>query len=394
MAEIELKPLPPEEALRYFRAKGFRTSFAWQDVWQHEHARAFTVAKGMKLDVLQDIRAAVDKALAEGRTLEQFTKELQPLLEEKGWWGRQRMKDPLDGKIKSVQLGSPRRLQTIFQVNLRTSYAAGKWAQIERVKERRPWLRYVAVLDNRTRDEHRKWHGTVLPVDDPWWKTHYPPNGWNCRCTVQQLSDRDLDRFNYTPDDKAPPSPTRPWTNKRTGEVVRVPDGIDPGFAYNVGEAANFPDPAKYDVGWLGHEAARLAVESDDFAQLVAGKSDGNAPVGFVDETIARAIGAKVRRVDLSAETLKKQRTNHPELSLAEYRLLPEIIRRGLIIKDGGQTLVFFDNAGRWYKLSAKATRSGQALFATSFRRVEQAAREISSAREKGEVVREAIERK
>jgi len=390
MAEIELKPLPPEEALRFFRAKGYRPSFAWQDVWQGEHARAFTVAKAMRLDILQDIRAAVDKALAEGQTLQQFQRELRPILEEKGWWGRKPMTDPKTGRTRDVQLGSPRRLKTIFDVNLRTSYAAGKWAQIERNKARRPYLRYVAVLDQRTRHEHRQWHGTVLPVDDPWWKDHYPPNGWNCRCTVQQLSDRDLDRFGYKVSDKAPPSPTRPWRNARTGEIVRVPQGIDPGFAYNVGAAARFPDPAKYDAAFLGNEAARIAVDSADFHELVTGKLQGKAPVGWIDDAITRAIGSKVRRIDLSSDTIAKQRRVHPELTLDEYRLLPEIIARGLVIQDGASTVVFYKRAGRIYKVAAKRTASGRAAFVTSFRRVEQPEREIRALRRRGRVLREA----
>ena len=99
----------PTEALRHFREKGFAFGFAWQDVWQEEHARAFTVAKCMQLDILVDIGTAVDRAIAEGQTLDMFRRDLAPLLVEKGWWGRQRMTDPVTGESKVVQLGSPRR---------------------------------------------------------------------------------------------------------------------------------------------------------------------------------------------------------------------------------------------------------------------------------------------
>ena len=37
--------------------------------------------------------------------------------------------------------------------------------------------------------------GTLLPVDDPWWQTHYPPNGWGCKCWVRQVSRREAERL-------------------------------------------------------------------------------------------------------------------------------------------------------------------------------------------------------
>lgn len=232
---VTLEPLAPADAVRSFESKGYKLGFAWQDVWHEEHNRAFTVAKAMRYDILEDIRQSVDKAIRDGTTFAQFSKELTPILQEKGWWGRQRVLDPATGESKLAQLGSPRRLKTIFDVNLRTSYAAGRWARIQRVKEERPYLRYVAVQDTRTRPEHADWHGTILPVDDPWWDTHYPPNGWNCRCQPQQLSQRDLDRFGFEVDEEPPAGGNVTWTNPRTGEVVSVPEGIDPGFGYNVG---------------------------------------------------------------------------------------------------------------------------------------------------------------
>lgn len=235
MAEVSLSPLPPEEALAFFRAKGYRPSFDWRDVWQEEHGRAFTVAKVMRYDLLQDIRQAVDAALAEGITFQQFRERLEPTLRAKGWWGRAEMTDPATGEVRRVQLGSPRRLQIIYDTNLRAARSAGRWEAIQRLKRRRPWLRYQAVLDSRTRPQHRAWHGTILPVDHDWWKTHYPPNGWRCRCIVQQLSDRDLRRYGLKPSERPPAVPERDYVNRRTGEVIRVPQGVDPGFAYNMG---------------------------------------------------------------------------------------------------------------------------------------------------------------
>ena len=239
MARFDFAPLPPQEALAALRARGLELheSFSWQDVWQEAHATAFTVAKSTGFDILKDIHDGLARHMAEGGTAESFVRELRPVPQAMGWWGRREVEDPETGESVEAQLGSPRLLRTIFNVNMRVSYAAGRWACIERLKARRPYLRYVAVRDARTRPLHRDWHGTVLPVDHPWWRTHAPPNGWNCRCDLQQLSERDLKRLKLRVSRTAPDGGTRTFANRRTGAVERVPRGIDPGWAYNPGAA-------------------------------------------------------------------------------------------------------------------------------------------------------------
>jgi SPP1 gp7 family putative phage head morphogenesis protein len=232
---ISLTPLPPKEAIAFFRSKGLEPSFAWQDVWQQEHARAFTVAKMMSRDLLEATRAAMDKALSEGTTLEQFKKNLKPTLQTAGWWGRQKMTDPLTGEEKLVQLGSDRRLRTIFDMNLRTSYAHGQWQRIERNKEAFPYLMYVTAGDERVRPEHEQWEHVCLPVDHPWWETHFPPCGWRCRCGAIALTRRQAEKQGIT--DNPPAFPPKVYVNPRTGEVSQLEQGIDPGFNFNVGKA-------------------------------------------------------------------------------------------------------------------------------------------------------------
>lgn len=261
--------LKPLEALRFFRRKGFTFGFAWQDVWQEEHARAFTVAKAMQRDLLEDIRAAVDKAIDEGQTVRQFQKELRPLLEAKGWWGRKAMIDPETGEQKVVQLGSPNRLKTIYQVNMRTAQAAGRWERIERNKKAFPLLEYSSVMDGRERPEHHAWNGTILPVDHPWWDTHYPPCGWKCRCQAKPRNQRMLDAKGLSVTDKPKVFMSEPWTNKRTGEVHQVERGIDPGFSYNVGKAALDPLTPR-PLGGGADEITAAALPENGLADLQA----------------------------------------------------------------------------------------------------------------------------
>ena len=224
---------PPKDALRFFRAKKLKPGFDFRDVYREEHAIQFTVAKAMEADILTDIRGALDQVLAEGRTFRQFQKQLTPRLQAAGWWGRKRVVDPLTGKEVTAQLGSPRRLRTIYRANVRTARAAGQWERIQRTKRALPYLLYELGPSREHRPEHVSWAGTILPADDSWWRTHYPPNGWGCKCRVRQITRREADRRGGpTP---RPPIRRRDWLNRRTGEIERVPEGIDPGWDTNPG---------------------------------------------------------------------------------------------------------------------------------------------------------------
>lgn len=241
--KIDLAPIlratQPQEAIDYFRQKGYRVGFDHQDVWQQEHQAAFTVAKAMQLDLLAEIRGAVDAALADGTTLQAFKDALQPRLVARGWWGKQDMLDPVTGETRQVQLGSPRRLKVIFNTNLATAYSEGQAERIDQNKSLFPFLLYDGANSVHPREQHRAWDGMVLRADDPWWQAHMPVKAWGCKCTVVQLTRRMMEREGYK-EGTAPPEELRRVVNKRTGEEMWVPKGVDPAFHYPLGgRAAN-----------------------------------------------------------------------------------------------------------------------------------------------------------
>lgn len=382
----DLTPLPPRDAIAalFKRGKRLDPSFAWQDVWQADHASMFTVAKSAGFDILKDIHEALLKALSQGRTFRDFAKELTPVLQAKGWWGQQPASDPLTGDTRFAQLGSTRRLQTIFDVNMRVSYAAGHWASFERTKVARPFLRYVCILDDVTRPQHRARHNLVLPVDHPYWNVWAPPCGWNCRCTLQSLSQRDIDRL-VAQGEKLmfdPPADTlRTYVNARTGEVSTVPDGIDPGWAYNPGKAGFRALPAvdklitapprlaaqvNGDPDWLVKTIGAEFAEWFDAAAAGGRVDRSTVAIGALDQVVLDALAARGIRPSSGAIAIQQSAVQHMvrdskaaggrAVDLAELRKMPEILskpRAVLLGKRQGELLYVFDvpGAGRSGKL-------------------------------------------
>jgi len=238
--KFRLGSFTPEEAIAAFIERALlQPTFNWWDVWQAEHAAAFMVAGMAERDVLQLVRDEVDDAIRTGKSLKDFTEALQPKLADKGWWGDVAITDAVTGEQRITRF-DPRRLQLILDTNLRQSNAAGRWAAAVRNQRRAPYLLYRTMRDERVRISHQAWEGVALPIDHPFWNTHFPPNGWRCRCRAISMSERDLKRYvddGFVIKREAPPVEMVRYLDKRTGQEAEVPAGIDPGFAYNPGQA-------------------------------------------------------------------------------------------------------------------------------------------------------------
>ncbi|NLF56534.1 MAG: minor capsid protein [Candidatus Hydrogenedens sp.] len=235
--------MEPRDAVAFLKGKGLAVSDNWAEMLDEAHARAFTVARCAQLDVLRDIRSGMLDALKNGKTFQEFKKELQPLLEKKGWWGTKKVTGP-DGVERVVQLGSDRRLKTIYRTNTQTAYMAGRM-KAQMGSPFTEYLQYIAVMDGVTRPAHRALNGRVYPKDDPVWASIYPPNGFNCRCRVSGLTKRDVERDGLTVEDSSGhtlhrdtevKTGGRVFKTKQTGVRVTLENGqpgvmwTDPGF--------------------------------------------------------------------------------------------------------------------------------------------------------------------
>lgn len=193
MNSLDLKAIfgmKPEAAIQYLESKGYKIGWDWHETLDAAHARAFTVAKVARIDVLQDIHQGLVKALKEGKTFEQFAKDITPTLQTKGWWGKQIVVDAA-GNAQVVQLGSLRRLRTIYDTNISSAYMAAKeqyYLSNPALQISHPYVKYIAILDGRTRPTHRAMSGRIFRWDDVIWQTCKPKNGWGCRCNWTWVS--------------------------------------------------------------------------------------------------------------------------------------------------------------------------------------------------------------
>ena len=224
MPLAEYGSLPFNEQIEFFRAKRPVPTQRWNDLWQGAHDRGFMVAGAAKDELLADLHQAVTRAIDDGITLHDFRRDFDKIVARHGW---------------AYNGGRNWRTRVIYETNLRQSYNAGRYEQMQAVASSRPWRRYRhSHSSTNPRPLHVKWDGLVLRHDDPWWQAHSPMNGWGCKCRVETLADRDLAREGIRPAASAPDDGTYEWTDKRTGEVHTVPKGLDPGFDYPPGQAS------------------------------------------------------------------------------------------------------------------------------------------------------------
>ncbi|MCX8506782.1 MAG: phage minor head protein [Alphaproteobacteria bacterium] len=161
--------LPFTEQIEFMRQKLNIPSNRWDDIVHDQHDAGFIVAGAAKWDLLADLRAAVQIAIEQGKSIGWFRKEFDNITANRGWVGFTG-----DGS----KAGRAWRTRVIYQTNAATSYSAGRYAQIydPEMLKRRPFLIYRHHTFEHPRLSHKSWNGLCLRADDPSWGWRYPPN--------------------------------------------------------------------------------------------------------------------------------------------------------------------------------------------------------------------------
>ena len=164
--------------------------------------QAFSVAGLASLDQLTIVRNSLAAKLQSGQTFRQWQKDI----------------------TESGTLDLPRhRLDNIFRTNIQSNYNRGRWERFVEGKDTQPYLMYDAINDSRVRPSHLAMDGIIRTVDDPFWHSHAPLNGYRCRCRLVSLNER--------------------LAQARSGNGTGLNKGVDAqamqpdkGFDYNPGE--------------------------------------------------------------------------------------------------------------------------------------------------------------
>jgi len=177
-----MQPVTFLEAMQYAHNKKIVLPDEFYSMDLKTRQMATTVSFLSSLEQIETVIKAVNKSIASGGTFKDF----QDLIAES-------------------EIVLPKHyLDNVFRTNIQNAYGHGRWQQQQRNKAKRPYLMYSAINDSRVRPAHLALNRIVLPIDDPFWLTHYPPLGFRCRCTVIALTEKEALKYGITPDDKLP----------------------------------------------------------------------------------------------------------------------------------------------------------------------------------------------
>lgn len=153
-----MQPVTFLEALQFAHSKKIVLPDEFYSMDLKTRQMATTVSFLSSLEQIETVIKAVNKSIADGGTFNDFQK-----------------------LIAESEIILPKHyLDNVFRTNIQNAYGHGRWQQQQRNKAKRPYLMYSAIDDSRVRPAHLALNRIVLPIDHPFWLTHYPPLGFRC----------------------------------------------------------------------------------------------------------------------------------------------------------------------------------------------------------------------
>lgn len=173
-AEVSPESLTAEEVQRFIRTHS--------DVLD---GAVDTVLKEVLLDDISVQRLKESNYVFSGiKTFHELNEAFPSLLDEEG--NRKPFNQFLNDVQKVYDTYNVQYLRTEYNFAQASALMAARWKKFEQDGDRYN-LQYRTMYDKRVRRTHRMLHNITLPIESPFWDKYFPPNGWNCRCTVVQV---------------------------------------------------------------------------------------------------------------------------------------------------------------------------------------------------------------
>jgi SPP1 gp7 family putative phage head morphogenesis protein len=317
----------------------------------------FSIAGKASLDQLQAVLDSLEEVLQKGSTFDKWRKD-----------------------IRVQDLGLPKhRLDNIFRTNIQAAYNRGHWENFVEHKATRPYLMYDAINDSRVRPTHLAMDGIIRPVGDSFWNSHYPPNGFRCRCRCISLNQRQA------------------YERSKNGKGLNQPitDDMKPdkGFDYNVGtdltagiEKAKADAMTSNRVNQVLKSAlqkyeenkamtiyqntlteVKEAIQSKSFGDFYHNDNAiGSFVVGALSESDMAILGTESAVVLMSKESLETHKISHPDITIEHYKQLPEIIEKGEVYPTQTRRYVLLKVEDKTYRAALKVTQDGSEVYILS----------------------------
>ena len=248
-----------------------------RDVEPKLKAQAFFSARVAEAHILDRLREVSDGYSRGEFGLGEARNRLKDFLRGEGY-------DPHQAGMRN--LASTARLNLILKQNAAMANAAAEWQRMHSPEAMKvfPYVRYHARHDDRTRSAHGDLDGRIFRKDDPFLRTHTPPWEFNCRCYLEEITEKEAGR---TPDLIRAPTPEDKVTvDSKSGF------SFDPEHAFEKFDGMSIHDPEQR-VNVIDKLALRFPeVTRDVYASNAEGYLEGKA--SELQRRVAEEAGRKV----------------------------------------------------------------------------------------------------
>lgn len=196
MPDFLTEPVPNDEAAAFIANKPAVTREVFNKLLPELKARAFTITGLETAAAVQNVREAI-ATLPQGGDWDTIKRDIAAQM------SPYFIDEDADAETQAGQrYGAERRAELILRLHGFQAYSAGAHAALTAQSDIFTHWQYKSMGDGKVRATHRALQDIVLPAGDEFWRGHYPPWEWGCRCQVVGLMDIDVEEIRAADQDK------------------------------------------------------------------------------------------------------------------------------------------------------------------------------------------------